>query len=165
MWRGGAVIFMRAVLKAHGVTNRTVWAADSFRGLPPPDPHRYPADAGDQHFSVDVLRVGVDIVKHNFRRYGLLDDQVRFLEGWFADTLPTAPIDRLSVLRLDGDMYSSTMQALEALYPKLSPRGFCIVDDYNLEGCRKATDDYRSAYRITDEIVPIDWGGVFWRKT
>jgi hypothetical protein len=90
---------------------------------------------------------------------------VQFLVGWFADTLPTAPIERLSILRLDGDMYSSTMQAIEALYPKLSPGGFCIVDDYHLAGCREAIDDYRSAHGITDEIVAIDWGGVFWRKS
>ncbi len=165
VWRGGAVIFMRAVLKAHGVTDRIVWVADSFQGLPEPDPSRYPADAGDIHSTYGALQVGVDSVKHNFRRYGLLDDQVRFLVGWFADTLPGAPIGSLSVLRLDGDMYSSTMQAIEALYPKLSPGGFCIVDDYHLDGCRRAVDDYRSAHGITDEIVPIDWGGVFWRKS
>jgi O-methyltransferase len=165
VWRGGAVIFMRAVLKAHGDTDRTVWVADSFQGLPEPDPARYPADAGDIHATYGALRVGVDVVKHNFCRYGLLDDQVQFLVGWFADTLPTAPIERLSILRLDGDMYSSTMQAIEALYPKLSPGGFCIVDDYHLAGCREAIDDYRSAHGITDEIVAIDWGGVFWRKS
>ena len=165
VWRGGAVIFMRAVLKAHGVTDRTVWVADSFQGLPEPDPARYPADAGDIHSRYGALRVGVEIVKHNFRRYGLLDDQVQFLVGWFADTLPTAPIDKLSILRLDGDMYASTMQAIEAVYPKLSPGGFCIVDDYHLAGCRGAIDDYRSAHGVTDEIVKIDWGGVFWRKS
>jgi len=166
VWRGGASIFMRAVLQAHGDRTRVVWAADSFRGLPPPDPRRYPADAGDLFFTQDALRAGLDQVKNNFRRYGLLDDQVRFLPGWFEDTLPTAPIDKLAVLRLDGDMYSSTMQALEALYPRLSPGGFCIVDDYGaVEACRQAVADYRTAHAITEEIVPIDWTGAFWRRS
>jgi O-methyltransferase len=165
VWRGGAAIFMRAILKAHGETGRTVWAADSFRGLPAPHPHRYPADSGDRHFVHDTLRVGVDQVRDNFRRYGLLDDQVRFLVGWFKDTLPTAPIAELAVLRLDGDMYESTKQAMDSLYPKLSPGGYCIVDDYGaVPGCRQAVTDYRRERGINEEIIAIDWAGAFWRK-
>lgn len=165
VWRGGATIFMRGILKAYGVTDRIVWAADSFKGLPKPDPHRYPADAGDIHHTHEALSIGVEQVKNNFRRYRLLDDQVRFLVGWFADTLPTAPLGALSVVRLDGDMYSSTMDAIEVLYPKLSPGGFCIVDDYALEGCRKAIDDYRSRHGIKEPIEMVDWTGAFWRKS
>jgi O-methyltransferase len=166
VWRGGAAIFMRGILKAHGVTDRCVWAADSFEGLPKPEPRQYPADEGDQHFTHDELAVGVEQVKHNFRRYGLLDDQVRFLVGWFKDTLPTAPIEQIAVLRLDGDMYESTTQAIDALYPKLSVGGYCIVDDYgDIAGCRQAILDYRGAHNITDEIVDVDGRGVFWRRS
>ena len=163
VWRGGATIFMRAVLKAHGDDTRTVWVADSFRGLPAPNVRDYPADADDLHHIVTGLRVGVDAVKENFRRYGLLDDHVRFLEGWFKDTLPHAPIDRLAVMRLDGDMYESTMQALESLYPKLSPGGFCIIDDYVLAGCRRAVNEFRERERISEPLQFVDWTGVYWR--
>jgi O-methyltransferase len=168
VWRGGATILMRAVLAAHGITERRVWVADSFQGLPAPDVERYPADEGDIHWTYDPLAVDVETVRRNFERYGLLDDQVRFLEGWFADTLPTAPIERLAVARLDGDMYSSTWDAITVLYPKLSPGGFLIVDDYansSIEGCRRAIDDYRIREGITDPIEPIDWTGVYWRKS
>jgi O-methyltransferase len=166
VWRGGATIFMRGVLKAYGDETRTVWAADSFEGLPAPDPARYPADAGDTFYKQSGLAVGVEQVKHNFERYGLLDDQVRFLVGWFKDTLPVAPIEQLSVLRLDGDLYESTWQAIEALYPKLSPGGFCIVDDYGdlVAQCQRAIHDYRDANGITEEIVDIDGFGAYWRK-
>lgn len=165
VWRGGSSIFMRAVLKAHGDTARRVWVADSFRGLPAPDAQRYPHDAGDILWQCDQLAVPLGDVKANFARYGLLDDQVRFLPGWFDDTLPSAPIARLAVLRLDGDMYQSTMTALSALYPKLSPGGFVIIDDYGaVPGCRKAVDDYRRANGITEEMVSIDWTGVYWRR-
>jgi O-methyltransferase len=166
VWRGGATIFMRGVLKAHADTNRTVWAADSFQGLPAPDPVRYPADAGDTFHEKGGLAVGVEQVKHNFERYGLLDDQVKFLVGWFKDTLPTAPIDELAVMRLDGDLYESTWQAIEALYPKLARGGFCIVDDYGdlVAQCQRAIHDYRDAHGITEEIVDIDGFGAFWRK-
>jgi O-methyltransferase len=66
VWSGGATIFMRAVLAAHGITDRTVWVADSFRGLPPPDVERYPADQGDVHWTFDVLAVDVETVRRNF---------------------------------------------------------------------------------------------------
>ena len=104
-------------------------------------------------------------MEQNFRAYGLLDDRVRFLKGWFKDTLRTAPIQQLAVCRLDGDMYESTMDAIQALYPKLSIGGFLIVDDYGaVEGCRRASHDYREAQGISEPIHEIDWTGVYWRK-
>jgi hypothetical protein len=166
VWRGGATIFMRAILKAHGVRDRTVWVADSFEGVPKADLERYPADQelALLHGWNHLLGVPVEEVRRNFEQYGLLDDQVRFLEGWFKDTLPGAPIERLAVLRLDGDLYESTMDALVPLYPKLSPRGFCIVDDYNIAACAQAIEDYRGAHGVTEEIVPIDNSAVYWRR-
>jgi hypothetical protein len=95
----------------------------------------------------------------------MLDRQVRFLEGWFKDTLPTAPIGQIAVLRLDGDMYESTIQALEALYERVSPGGFVIIDDYFLGPCRQAVTDFRSRTGIIDSIIDIDGKGVFWRKS
>lgn len=165
VWRGGATIFMRAMLKSHGVTDRIVWAADSFAGLPRPEPERFPVDAGDQHHELDFLAISLDEVKTNFARFGLLDDQVRFLVGWFRDTLPTAPIDQLAVLRLDGDMFESTIEALRALYPRLSVGGYVIVDDYGAApGCSKAIDDFRAEHGIGESLGRIDWTGVCWQK-
>jgi O-methyltransferase len=165
VWRGGATILMRAVLKTRMVTDRIVWCADSFEGLPVPDAHRYGADTNDTHYRFEGLRVGVDQVRHNFERYGLLDKQVQFLVGWFEDTLASAPIQALSILRLDGDMYSSTIQALEALYPKVQQGGYCIIDDYgNIPACRQAVNDYRARYDLREPVRDIDGYGVFWQK-
>ena len=164
VWRGGACIYMRGISAARGETQRRVWVADSFAGLPPPDPDAYPADEGDPHHQFHQLIVPLDEVKGNFARYGLLDEQVRFLPGWFADTLPQAPIAQLAILRLDGDMYSSTMQTLDALYDKVKPGGYVIVDDYILKGCRRATDDFRARSGIAEAIQDIDGAGVYWRK-
>lgn len=165
VWRGGAAIFMRAVLKAHGVVERNVWAADSFRGLPQPDAEKYPHDAGSNFWKDRELAAPLDVVKKNFERYGLLDGQVKFLEGWFRDTLHCAPIERLSVMRLDGDMYESTMDALDALYPKLSPGGYVIIDDYNdIPECRAAVEDYLEKHEIEADILEVDWTAVYWRK-
>jgi len=165
VWRGGACIFMRGALDAYGSDGRRVWVADSFQGLPRPNSARYPADKNDRHWTYERLAVSLDEVKVNFERYGLLDDRVQFLVGWFSDTLHAAPIERLAVLRLYGDMYESTMVALESLYPKLSPGGYAIIDDYGaVEGCRLAVEDYRRAHRITEPILDIDGTGVYWEK-
>ena len=164
-WRGGATILMRAVLEALGDTHRTVWVADSFEGLPKPDAAAYPADVGDIHWTLDHLSVSLDEVKENFERYGLLDDRVCFLKGWFKDTLPAAPIEKLAILRVDADMYGSTMEALRSLYSKLSVGGYVIVDDYGaVPGCRKAVEDFRAENGIAEEIKEIDWTGVYWQK-
>lgn len=165
VWRGGAGVLMRAVLAAHGDKDRRVWLADSFRGLPPPDPQKYPLDAGLNLHEHAYLAVGVDRVKAVFERYGLLDDRVEFVEGWFRDTLPTASVEKLAVLRLDGDLYESTMDGLVHLYPKVSPGGFVIVDDYgNIEACRAAIHDYRTRHGIIEPIVDVDGSGVWWRR-
>ncbi|MGH3636077.1 MAG: TylF/MycF/NovP-related O-methyltransferase [Mycobacterium sp.] len=165
VWRGGSCILMRAVLAAYGDETRCVWLADSFAGLPPPDTANYKADKWHRlDLFAGILAVPEAEVRANFQRYGLLDDRVRFLAGWFKDTLPDAPIDRIAVLRLDGDLYESTIQALDALYPRLSPGGFCIIDDYNMVVCRQAVTDYRTKHGISAEIVDIDGIGALWRK-
>lgn len=165
VWRGGSAIFMRGVLKALGDEQRTVWAADSFEGLPPPNAIEFPADAGDEHHALGELEVSEEVVRRNFSRYGLLDDKVQFIKGFFKDTLAAAPIERISVLRLDGDMYESTIEALEPLYPKLSVGGYCIVDDYHaVSACKKAVEDYRQQHAIDEPIMEIDGSAVFWRR-
>jgi hypothetical protein len=165
VWRGGACIFMRGILKAYSIEDRTVWVADSFAGLPPADTAKYPKESlAPFHVHAD-LAVSLEQVQRNFAGYGLLDGQVKFLKGWFRDTLPGAPVRNLSILRLDGDLYESTMDALVALYPKLSSGGFAIIDDYNIVAvCNEAVDDFRKERGIAEPIVKIEGGGAFWRK-
>ena len=165
VWRGGACILLRAILKAYDVIDRKVWLADSFAGLPPPDVEHYPADAGSTFHEFKALAVPLATVQENFRRYALLDQQVEFIVGWFKDTLPKARIEKLAILRLDGDMYESTMDALTALYDKVSIGGFIIVDDYGMfKSCSGAVSDFRSARKISDTIFDIDGTGVYWQK-
>ena len=167
VWRGGTAIYLRAVLVALGDTRRTVWACDSFAGLPEADPERYPVDVPLRLHEHRELAVGLDRVQANFARYGLLDDQVRFVPGWFRDTLPklATEIDAIAVLRLDGDMYESTMDALTHLEPLVAPGGFVIVDDYNgIEACRRAVTEHRARHGITAPLQGVDWTAVWWRK-
>jgi hypothetical protein len=180
--RGGAAIFMRAVLKAYDVTDRRVFVADSFGSFPRSaesgitrrsysspvwrqmgeayqrEPAAFERMAGE-------LRAGTsyDEVRDTFARYGMLDDQVCFLPGWFSETLRTAPIAALGLLRIDADLYDSTREALIRLYPKVSPGGYTVVDDYHtFAECREAVDEYLAGQqsielRVVDEAV-------YWRK-
>lgn len=162
VWRGGACIMMRAVLHAYGDTKRRVIAADSFAG-PPPSALAVDEKAsfhGHPDFAVPLAEV-----KANFARYSLLDDRTVFLEGLFKETLPGAPVRSLAVLRLDGDMYESTRTGLTHLYPKLSPGGALIADDYFLfEAQRRAIDEYRAEHGIGEPIIQIDDFGGYWVK-
>jgi len=90
---------------------------------------------------------------------------VRFLKGFFAETLPGAAFGWIAVLRLDADLYSSTSDILYNLYDKVSLGGFVIIDDWCIVQCRQAVQDFRDAHGIQDEIVDIDGSGVYWRKT
>lgn len=166
VWRGGVCIFMRAFLHAHGIRDRRVWVADSFEGIPDVGEDGHPLDVRlGLHRANNVLAVPMETVQANFARYGLLDDQVRFLPGWFRDSLPGAPVERLSILRLDGDLHASTMDALTHLYHRLSPGGFVIVDDYALRGCRRAVDEFRELHGIDDAVERIDDAAAFWRRS
>jgi hypothetical protein len=62
-------------------------------------------------------------------------------------------------------VYESTWDALTHLYPKLSPGGYVIIDDYALDGCRKAVEDFRRTHDIDDPIHAVDWTGVYWQRT
>ena len=165
VWRGGVPILMRGILRAHGVTDRSVFVADSFRGLPPPDAEQYPADSGDVHHSAEYLAVSREDVERNFQLYDLLDDQVVFLEGWFRDTLPTVRQRSWSVVRIDGDLYQSTIEALTNLYPGLSVGGYLVIDDFAFDPCRRAVEDFRAQHGIEDPMIEVDWTGVYWRRS
>jgi O-methyltransferase len=173
VWRGGATILMRALLEVYGETGRTVWVADSFEGLPEPDAKKFPLEAQSYHGATvakqyDRFAASLETVQENFRALSLLDERVRFLKGWFKDTLPSAPIGRIAVMRLDGDYYESTIDVLTALYDKLSVGGFVIIDDYAEDAwtyCRRAVDEFRASRGVTEELVPVDLRCWYWRRS
>lgn len=166
VWRGGATIFMKAILTAYSISNRNVWVADSFAGLPRPDGVKYMADINDKHYTFSQLNVPLEKVQYNFNKYNLLDSNVKFLKGWFKDTLPTLKNETFSIIRLDGDMYESTMDALVNLYPVLSVGGYIIIDDWGaVAACKQAVIDYRKQNNINNEITNIDDYGIYWKKT
>jgi len=160
-WRGGTCIYFRALIKAYDLIDRTVWVADSFEGMPMPKNSK----DGSDHSTESYLSVSLEQVKANFSRFGLLDDQVQFLKGWFSESLPDAPVDRLAILRLDGDLYHSTIDVLNTMYDKVSIGGYVIIDDYySWPGCRRAVRDFFENRGGLPDCHDIDTDAVWFRK-
>lgn len=160
VWRGGASIYMKAILDVYDASNRSVWLADSFEGMPVPKDGSDGADLSQNEY----LSVSLEQVKDYFAQFNHLDENVKFLKGWFCDTLPSAPVKTLAVLRLDGDLYSSTMDSLNNLYHRVSKGGYVIIDDYGgWPPAKNAVDEFRQRHDITAEIKKVDWTGVYWQ--
>jgi hypothetical protein len=163
VWRGGCCILMRAVLEARNCRDRRVWLADSFTGLPSSE------RAEDRDYAMDssrlpVLAVSEEEVRRNFERFDLLDDQLRFLPGWFEETLPGSDTGPLALLRVDCDLYASTLTVLDSLYSRVSPGGWVVIDDYGiLPPCKQAVDEFRARHGITAALERIDDHAVCWR--
>ncbi len=167
-FRGGQCVLMSGVLKALGALERRIFAADSFSGLPEPDRGLAPDDAIMHRVlkSIGGFAASAEEVRGALRRYDLLDERVEIIAGWFRESLPRAPITWLALIRLDATFYQSTRDALEVLYPKLSPGGFVIAADYGVPtGARRAVDEYRMRHGVGERLTPIDMQGVMWRRT
>lgn len=165
VWRGGSSIFARAVMDALGEHNRTSYVCDSFQGLPPGEKHLDEKDIGWD--KTPYLEVSSEVVANNFRKYGLLGLNVVFAKGFFNETMPplSKRIDSLSIMRLDGDMYESTVDVLYHLYDKLSIGGYVIMDDWFGFPSRTACEDFFKVHGINPTIVPIDKLSAYWKKT
>ena len=162
VWKGGACVLANAVLHELKQQDRKVYVFDSFEGLPAPYMEE---DRGDNHYTIPCLAVDLDTVKSVFEKYGYLTENVEFRKGFFKDTMQNvSDIKDIAVLRLDGDMYSSTIEVLEALYEKVQLGGIVIVDDWTLPGAKNAVNDFLRSINSNPEIIAIDRHSAFWRK-
>jgi O-methyltransferase len=175
VWKGGSSAIMALAIK-DARQKRHLHLFDSFEGLPEPtDKDGESAIAYSQGrnqgklVTINQCRASLDEV-----RFLMLDNikadngLVHFHVGWFQNTIPATAnqLGPIALLRLDGDWYDSTKICLEHLYPLVSPGGIIILDDYNCwEGCRKATDEYRSQHQIICPIHQIDREAAFWAKS
>jgi len=156
-FNGGSTVMMST-----GAPSREVWAFDSFEGLPEAgehDPERAADWTGELKASEEKLREGFARFAH--------PERLHVVKGWFQDTFPAAEpsIERIAMLHADGDWYESVRLTLETFYPKLSPGGFVVIDDYNgWEGAKIATDEYRAANAIDAPLREVDITAAYWQK-
>jgi len=175
VWKGGSSAIMALAIK-NARQQRHLHLFDSFEGLPEPtdkDGKSAITYSGGRNQgklkTVNQCVAGVDEVRHlMFNQLKANHSLVHFHVGWFQSVIPVTAneLGPIALLRLDGDWYDSTKICLEYLYPLLSHRGIVILDDYLCwEGCRKATDEYRSLNQINCPIRQIDKEAVFWVKS
>lgn len=143
---------------------------DSFEGIPwasdkddeQPGMRSKRADKNGELESSGITVHSIEGVHKNFARWKI--DNYRLVKGWFQHTVADFDED-IAVLRLDGDLYESTLKCLAALYPRLSKGGILIMDDWNLAGCRRAFEDY--FIFVSDHSEPtliFDNGVTYWQK-
>ena len=118
VWRGGCCILMRGIFAANQIYDRKIYVADSFAGLPAPNEKVFPADTGWDMRWIKELAISLDTVKGNFARYGLLDEQVVFVQGLFSDTLPSLSAGPFALMRLDADLYEFDLCRAELSLPQ-----------------------------------------------
>jgi O-methyltransferase len=175
VYRGAHPAVMAAVLMDAGTEMRRVWLFDSFEGVPESGPlDDWPGIPYDEPGRAQRAKLGrlvptgvagcpIERVHANMRLWGILPGLLEWRPGWFQETMTGDLPEKIALLRLDGDLYESTKVCLQALYPRLSSGGWCIVDDFALPGCRAACDECvteMSDFAVIDAIQ----GAVCWRK-
>jgi cephalosporin hydroxylase len=163
--RGGGAIFLRGFLDAHEMDDRKVWVIDPFRASPTSNTAAGPESSlpgGGLGFP-DLLG-DLNSVRDGFARFDLLDDRVRFLQGPPGHTVADAPIEKVSLLRIGGDLDGAIGDVLDALYDKVAVGGFVVADQYGTASVQQAVEEFRSRRGIADPIERTDWVGAYWRK-
>ncbi len=152
VWRGGSMMVVARTLLGLG-ERRELHLFDTFEGMSAPTAEDVALDA---RRAKDLLEAsarkpgrgvwciaGEEDVRANVEGTGYPRALVRLVRGKVEDTLPAAAPGRIALLRLDTDWYESTRHELEHLYPRLSPGGVLLIDDYGYwKGARKAVDEY-----------------------
>jgi hypothetical protein len=169
VWKGGSMMAVARTLLKRGCSDRTLWLFDTFDGMPPPsdvdcDLHGRSASsllaAEDRETSLFWAVAPLAAVRYNLESTGYPAERIRYVQGRVEDTLPARAPDLIALLRLDTDWYSSTRHELVHLFPRLSPGGVLIVDDYgHWQGCRRAVDEFIEEQRIAMLLCRIDYTG------
>ncbi|HEY4232514.1 MAG TPA: TylF/MycF/NovP-related O-methyltransferase [Lacipirellulaceae bacterium] len=169
VWKGGSMMAAALTLIRLNSTERTLHLFDTYEGMPPAtaediDHKGVPAEKlmseQDRDTSVIWAYAQLDEVKTNLKRTAYPADRVKFIQGRVEETIPAAAPPTISILRLDTDWYESTKHEFEHLFPRLSPGGVLIIDDYgHWEGARKATDEYVRNHNVRILLCRIDYCG------
>ena len=169
VWRGGSMMAAAITLKNIGVYNRDLYLFDTFEGMQKPTNEDVNLSGDDAETLLkqdpdkkNIIRAyaPLDEVKKNLYSTGYVRDKIHFIKGDVKDTVPVNAPQEISILRLDTDWYESTLHELLHLFPRLSPGGVLMIDDYgHWKGARKAVDEYISDNNIKILLNRIDYTG------
>ncbi len=144
-----------------GTTGRRLYLFDTFSGMPEPGPEDGSlahAQWSSQQPKGGWARSPMDEVRDNLLSIKLSNERFSLIEGLVEQTIPDNAPDKIALLRLDTDWYSSTRHELIHLYPRLEPGGVLIIDDYgHFEGARRAVDEYLEDHGHEVLLTRIDY--------
>lgn len=135
--QGATTLGLQTLLRYSRQT-RELHVYDSFEGLPPPLP-----EDGLTPYVAGSCATLEEVFVTRFQAFGVPLPQIH--PGWFAQTLPQALPEHIAFAYLDGDFYSSILESLEAIYPRLQPGAVVLIDDFGselLEGVERACDAF-----------------------
>lgn len=161
VFAGSQCAAMAYACQKHG-DNRKIHLFDSFEGVPEAGPNDDPRLSGVSKCSLEQC------YGYMTKTWEIESERLVFHRGWFEDTIPLViekgTITEIAILRLDGDLYESTKTTL-CLLALVVCGGYCIIDDYHLEGCRKAFHEHMNNNQLFCDLHAIkDGNGVYFRK-
>lgn len=175
-WKGGCLAMMAQANLKWGKSRRTLRGFDSFQGLPRPRLDKdYGADI-QEFFKVsegqsdgalipiNALEADISAPLRILEEVGYPKENVKFHAGWFQETVPKVNIEKIAVLRLDGDFYDSYAVPLEYLYDRVTLGGFIVIDDWVLRGCREAVADFFAKRQLAPYLSHVDGSVRYFRK-
>lgn len=170
VWRGGSMMAAALTFAECADTQRELYLFDTFEGMSAPTALDVSVDGQKASALLCAPRstdaaspwcyAGLDDVRAGMGSTGYPAERIHYVQGKVEDTIPANAPARIALLRLDTDWYESTRHELEHLYPRLSPGGVLIIDDYgHWTGCRKAVDEYLDAHGIRLMLNRVDYTG------
>ena len=172
VYTGGTTALMALALRDFDACGRKMWAFDSFEGFPD-DIREEDSSGGSNKGAAGEFSSPYETFVENMGIIGDAADRLVVTRGFFNETCAKSAVAEIALLRLDGDLYVSTWDALAALYDRVSPGGFVYVDDYgSFNGCREAVDRFRTERRIFEPMHFVQentgpqpsFEAVWWRK-
>lgn len=180
----GVAAGAQIIAMAYGAPNKTVYAFDSFEGIPLPSnrddqmpgiaklsawEQKALPDPGKQVLQSSGATVVAkeDFIEH-LKSAGVYSDKINIIRGWFEDTFVGYPdnhhhLGKISILRLDGDLYNSTWLGLECFFPRVIKGGCVILDDFSLVGCRDAAKEYFELIGYEPDYKYLDGTAYFYK--
>lgn len=170
VWRGGSSMIVALALAQLGVRDRDLWLFDTYEGMTPPTDldrsvdGRLASDLLASQSKGDASSVwccaSLDEVHDTMLSTGYPPERIHLIKGAVEETIPATAPASIALLRLDTDWYESTRHEMDHLFPRVSPDGVLIVDDYgHWQGARRAIDEYLREQQEHYLMLRLDYTG------
>jgi len=145
--------------------NRKIWGFDSFEGFPEPvEQDSSPRNPGKGEWGGTSLPDMLNMLSNAGLEKFWIASQLTLVKGFFEDSLVKYTGEKIALLHLDVDLYSSYQIALESFYSKVAIGGIIAFDEYmgtkehyKFPGAKKAIDEFFAGHKVNLLRDPI-WG-------